>query len=40
MSFPGGSAGKESPANAGDARDAGSIDPLEKEVATHSSILA
>ena len=26
-------------ANAGDARDAGSIPPLEKEMATHSSIL-
>ena len=35
---------KNLPANAGDARDAGSIpgleDPLEEEMATHSSILA
>ena len=35
---------KNLPANAGDARDAGSVlrqeDPLEKELATHSSILA
>ena len=35
---------KESTANAGDARDAGSVpgweDPLEKEMTTHSSILA
>ena len=35
---------KNSPANAGDARDAGSIlvwkDPLEEEMATHSCILA
>jgi len=35
---------KNLPANAGDARDAGSIpgweDPLEKEMTTHSSILA
>ena len=35
--FPGGSAGKESSRNAGDL---GSIDPLEKGKATHSSILA
>ena len=35
--------GKNLPANAGDLRDAGSVpgfDPLEKEMATHSSILA
>ena len=32
--------GKESPANAGDTRDAGQEDPLEKAMATHSSILA
>ena len=35
---------KNPPANAGDVRDAGLIpgleDPLEKEIATHSSILA
>ena len=39
-----GSAGKESACNAGDRRNAGSIlgqeDPLEKEMALHSSILA
>ena len=39
--FPGGSAGKESTSNA---EDVGSIrvqkNPLEKEIATHSSILA
>ena len=44
MGFPGGSALKNLPANAGDARDTGSIpgqeDPLEEEMATHSSILA
>ena len=42
--FPGGAVVKNLPANAGDARDAGSIpgleDPLEEEMATHSSILA
>ena len=42
--FLGGSAVKNLPANAGDTRDPGSItgweDPLEKEMATHSSILA
>ena len=40
--FPDGSAGKESTCSAGDTRDMGSIqtDPLEKEIATHSSILA
>ena len=41
MGFPGGSDGKESACNAGDM---GSIpgheDPLEKRMATHSSILA
>ena len=31
---------KNPPANAGDARDLGQEDPLEKELATHSSILA
>ena len=35
--FPGGSGGKESASNAGDL---GWEDPLEKEMATHSSILA
>ena len=42
-SFPGGSVVKNLPASAGDARDAGSIpgsgNPLEQEMATHSSIL-
>ena len=44
--FPGGAAVKNLPANAGDTRvkDCGSIpgreDPLEEEMATHSSILA
>ena len=37
MGFPGGSAGKESACNAGDL---GWEDPLEKGVATHSSIFA
>ena len=42
--FPGGTAVKNFPANAGDIGDAGSIcgcqeDPLEKEMATHTSIL-
>ena len=44
MGFPGGSVAKNTPANAEDARDAGSSPgsgrSLEKEVATHSSILA
>ena len=41
MGFPGGSALKNSPANAGDAGWSLSWeDPLEKEMATHSSILA
>ena len=42
--MPGGSVVKNPPANAGDAGDSSSIpgweDPLEKAVATHSSILA
>ena len=41
MGFPGGSVGKESACNAGDLGwIPGSEDPLEKEIATHSSILA
>ena len=44
MGIPGGAVVKNPPANAGDTRDPGSIpgpkDPLEKEMATHSSILA
>ena len=46
MGFPGGSVGKESTCNVGDAGDPGSVrslgqeDPLEEGVATHSSILA
>ena len=44
MGFPGGSLVKNLPANSGSARDVCLIpeheDPLEKEVATHSSILA
>ena len=39
--FPGGSGGKESAGNAGDLRSIpGSEEPLEKGMATHSSILA
>ena len=42
--FPGGASDKAYACNAGDTREAGSIpgqeDPLEKEMATHSSILA
>jgi len=44
--FPGGSVGKESACNAGDSLQEtwvslpGQEDPLEKEMATHSSILA
>ena len=42
--FPGGAVVKNPPASAGDARDVirsvGREDPLEKEMATHSSILA
>ena len=41
MGFPGGSDGKESACNAGDLVQSLSWeDPLEKEMATHSSILA
>ena len=41
MGFPGGSAVKNPPANAGDSGlTPGSEDPLQKEMATHSSILA
>ena len=43
MGFPVGSVGKECACNAGDTGDKGLIpcweDPLEKEIATHSSIL-
>ena len=43
MDFPGGAVVKNLPANIGDARDAGFLflgreDPLEEEIATHSSI--
>ena len=38
MGFPSGSAGKESACNVGDLGNVG--DPLEKEMATHSSIQA
>ena len=41
MGFPSGSDGKESTCNAGDQfRSLGQEDPLEKGIATHSSILA
>ena len=41
LDFPGGSDGKESACNAGDlGLIPGQEDPLEKEMATHSSILA
>ena len=44
MGFQGGSVGKNPPANAGDAQtqvqSLGREDPLEKEMATHSNILA
>ena len=41
MGFPGGSDDKASAHNAGDlGRSLGQEDPLEKEMATHSSILA
>ena len=41
MGFPGGSAIKNPPADAGDrVRFLGREDPLEKEMVTHSSILA
>ena len=38
--FPGGTVVKNLTANAGDARDVGREDPLEKGMAIHSSILA
>ena len=37
--FPGGSEGKASACDAGDPQSLGREDPLEKEMATHSSIL-
>ena len=41
MGFPGGSDGKESACNAGDrVQSLGQADPLEKDMATNSSILA
>ena len=43
MGFPGGSSSKESPISAGDMEDLrsrGQEDPLQKGMATHSSILA
>ena len=41
VGFPGGSVIKNLPANAGDTvRSLGQEDPLEKEMATHSSFLA
>ena len=44
MGFPGGTVVQNPPANAGDAKEPGLIpgreDPLEKEMAIHSSILA
>ena len=40
LGFPGGLVVKNPPANAGDARDMGWEEPLEEEMATHSSILA
>ena len=40
MDFPGGSDGKESACNAGDLGSLGWEDPLKKETATHSNILA
>ena len=39
MSFPGGSDGKESAWNAADSQSLDWEDPLEEEIATHSSIL-
>ena len=39
MSFPGGSEGKESACNAADSQSLDWEDPLEEEIATHSSIL-
>ena len=38
--FPGGASGQEHAANTGYIRGTGREDPLEKEMATHSSILA
>ena len=40
MGFPGDSVVKNPPVNAGDIGDMGWGNPLEKEMATHSSILA
>ena len=40
MGFPGGSVLKNPPANAGNTGDRGQEDPLEKEMATPSSVLA
>ena len=40
MGFPGGSAGKESACNVRQVRSLGQEDPLEEEMATHSSVLA
>ena len=40
VGFPGGSVVKNLPSNAGDAGSLGWEDPLEKEMATHSNILA
>ena len=46
LNFPSGGSGKNAPANAGDTEDLGDLasifgeDPLEEEMATHSSILA
>ena len=40
LGFPDGSDGKESARNAGDLQSLGWEDPLEKRMATHSSILA
>ena len=38
--FPGGAVVKNQPVNAGDTRSLSQEDPLEKEMATHSNILA
>ena len=40
LDFPGGAVVKNQPVNAGDARDSSSVPRLEKEMATHSCILA
>ena len=40
LGFPSGSVVKNPPANAGDKRFLGREDPLEEEMATHSTILA